>query len=67
MNAYYLISKPNLTDLDKALPFNTDSFTIRGAKFLMDGSIQGYTALLTQPYWVPKNQSNDDLTNYTYN
>jgi predicted amidohydrolase YtcJ len=33
--------------------YNTARFKIRGGKYVLDGSIQGYTALLTKPYWVP--------------
>lgn len=33
--------------------YKTARFNIRGGKFILDGSIQGYTALLTNPYWVP--------------
>jgi len=33
----------------------------------MDGSIQAFTALLTQPYWVPQANQYDDLSGYVYN
>lgn len=39
---------------------------VRGVKFILDGSIQGYTGYLTQPYWVPKAKQYDNLDNYTY-
>ena len=39
---------------------------VRGVKFILDGSIQGYTGYLTKPYWVPKENQYDNLDNYTY-
>jgi predicted amidohydrolase YtcJ len=34
--------------------YSTSKVTPRGAKFILDGSINAYTARLTQPYWVPQ-------------
>ena len=39
---------------------------IKGVKFILDGSIQAYTALLTKPYWVRPENITSDLTNYLY-
>lgn len=54
INGYYWISGPNLTSFyDIVNNYNTTRYKTRGVKFIIDGSIQGYTAFLTQPYWVP--------------
>lgn len=67
VNGYYWISSPNLTTFQKIIAtYNTTRFKTRGGKFLLDGSIQGYTALLSKPYWVPQSMYSEDLTNYTY-
>jgi predicted amidohydrolase YtcJ len=34
--------------------YSTSKFKVNGVKFVFDGSIQAYTALLTAPYWVPE-------------
>ena len=67
VNGYYLVLTPDLTAYQRVMAtYNTNNYKTRGAKFIADGSIQGYTALLTQPYWVPQSMYSDDLTNYTY-
>lgn len=67
LNGYYWITGPNLTNFYNAVNnFNTSRYKTRGAKFIIDGSLQGYTGFLTQPYWVPQSMYSDDLTNYTY-
>ena len=33
--------------------FQTDKYRIKGVKLIMDGSIQAYTALMNEPYYVP--------------
>jgi predicted amidohydrolase YtcJ len=54
VNGYYLITSPNLTVFQDIMAnYSTNRFTPRGGKFWLDGSIQGYTGLLTEPYWVP--------------
>lgn len=45
---------------------STERFRVKGVKIIMDGSIQAYTALLNEPYWVPQKNIGDDLDNYTY-
>jgi predicted amidohydrolase YtcJ len=68
VNGYFWVSGPNLTTFQKVLAsYNTTRFKTRGVKFLLDGSIQGYTGLLTQPFWVPQSMYSGDLSNYTYN
>ena len=55
MNGYYLISSPNLKNLNIFMQnYTTARFKPRGAKFVIDGSLQTYTAYLSKPYWVPK-------------
>jgi predicted amidohydrolase YtcJ len=44
----------------------TDRNRIKGVKFVLDGSIQAYTALLTKPYWVRPENVNKDLTKHVY-
>lgn len=67
MNGYYLISSPNLKSLNTFMQnYTTARFKPRGAKFVIDGSLQTYTAYLSKPYWVPKEKQYDNLDNYTY-
>ena len=67
INGYYWISGPNLTNFYNVVKtYNTTRYKTRGVKFIIDGSIQGYTAYTSQPYWVPQSMYSDDLTNYTY-
>jgi len=66
VNGYYWITSPNLTNFQIAKTYATKRFKVAGTKFILDGSIQARTALLSNPYWVPDNMQNDDLTNYTY-
>ena len=55
INAYFLIASPKLKNFYEVMAnYSTPRFRPRGAKFILDGSIQMYTALLTNPYWVPK-------------
>jgi predicted amidohydrolase YtcJ len=55
INAYYWVTGTNLTTFQRIVAsYNTTRFRTRGAKFILDGSIQAFTALLTQPYWVPQ-------------
>ncbi len=46
--------------------YSNHRFTPRGGKFWLDGSIQGYTGLLSEPYFVPESKYHDDLSNYVY-
>ena len=46
--------------------YTTTRFKPKGAKFVIDGSLQMYTAYLSKPYWVPKEKQYDNLDNYTY-
>ena len=67
LNGYYLISTPSIKSLNEFMNnYSTNKFKPRGAKFVIDGSIQTYTAYLSNPYWVPKAQQYDNLDNYTY-
>jgi hypothetical protein len=67
VNGYFWITGPSLTTFQRVIAsYNTTKFRTRGAKFVLDGSIQGYTGLLTQPYWVPQSIYSSDLSNYTY-
>jgi predicted amidohydrolase YtcJ len=31
---------------------SSTKYKVKGVKVVLDGSIQGYTALMTKPYWV---------------
>lgn len=69
VNAYFWINpeSPGLATFQRVIAtYNTTRFKTRGGKFLLDGSLQGYTGLLTQPYWVPKDLYTEDLDNFTY-
>lgn len=67
VNGYYLVSSPSLKGLVNFMENGTTSrFRPRGAKFVVDGSLQTYTAYLSKPYWVPKEKQYDNLDNYTY-
>jgi predicted amidohydrolase YtcJ len=67
VNGYYLIASADLTVYNRIVStYNTTRYRTRGVKFIMDGSIQGYTAYLTQPYYVPSSLYSSDLTGYTY-
>ena len=67
VNGYYLISNPNLKSLNNFMQnYSSSRFKPKGAKFVIDGSIQTYTAYLSKPYWVPKERQYDNLDNYTY-
>jgi len=46
--------------------YSTSKVKIRGAKFIIDGSINAFTAYLTKPYWVPAANQYNNLSNYTY-
>lgn len=68
INSYYWISSADRTNFYNVMAnYSTTRVKHRGAKFLLDGSIQAYTALLGNPYWVPKAQQYDNLDNYVYN
>jgi predicted amidohydrolase YtcJ len=48
VNGYYLIKSPDLAAFEDILTnYSTSRFRPTGGKFWLDGSIQGYTALLT--------------------
>jgi predicted amidohydrolase YtcJ len=68
INGYFLVTNPSLKALYKFMSSygGGPRFKARGAKVVVDGSIQMYTASLGEPYWVPKEQQYDDLDNYTY-
>ena len=69
VNAHYWFSSNAtslITDYNNAKSKDTARVKLRGAKFLTDGSIQGYTGWLSQPYWVPQSLFSSNLTNYTY-
>jgi predicted amidohydrolase YtcJ len=67
INSYFWISSADRTNLYNVMEnYSTNRVKHRGAKFLLDGSIQAYTALLGSPYWVPKAQQYDNLDNYVY-
>ena len=67
VNGYHLIASPRLKSLKRFMTeYSTGHFKPRGAKFVVDGSIQTYTAELSKPYWVPKANQYDNLDNYTY-
>ena len=69
LNGYTFL--PNNADLTKfhetVKNYGTAWMKVRGVKFILDGSIQAYTGLLSRPYWVPKENQYDNLDNYTYN
>ena len=55
VNGYWLVSSPSLKGLTNFMQnYTTQRFKPKGAKFVIDGSIQMYTAYLSNPYWVPK-------------
>ena len=67
INGYHMITTPRLKNLEKFMKnYETPRFKPRGAKFVIDGSIQTYTAYLSKPYWVPQANQYDNLDNYTY-
>jgi predicted amidohydrolase YtcJ len=67
INAYTFLFTPDLTQFHKILKdYPTRRVKVKGGKFILDGSIQGFTALLSKPYWVPQAMYSEDLTNYTY-
>ncbi len=67
VNTYVWITSPDLTSFNNIIAnYSTARVKHRGAKFLLDGSIQAYTALLSKPYWVPKANQYDNLDNYVY-
>ncbi|MFV0276953.1 MAG: amidohydrolase [Parahaliea sp.] len=46
-------------------PFENDDFLrVAGTKVFSDGSIQGYTGYLTQPYFVPRDPAHPDYRGY---
>ena len=51
----------DLSVYHEAKKYETERYKVGGVKFVLDGSLQLYTGLLTKPYWVPKNQTNDNL------
>lgn len=67
INGYFWITSANLSTYQTAQTYATSRFRIAGTKFIFDGSIQAYTALLTQPYWVPPSEEFNNLNNYVYN
>ena len=68
LNSYFWVSTTDLSDFyDVVANYSTSKAKVRGAKFVHDGSINTYTALNTEPYWVPFENQYDDLTNYVYN
>ena len=67
INGYTYVNKDDLSMFyDIVASYGTSWMKVRGVKFILDGSIQGYTGYLTQPYWVPKAKQYDNLDNYTY-
>jgi predicted amidohydrolase YtcJ len=42
----------------------TEKFTVGAAKIISDGSIQGYTGYLTEPYFVPPEGASQDYRGY---
>lgn len=54
------------TSYASALTYQNNRHKLRGVKIMMDGSIQCYTGLLSQPYWVSQANFYSDLTNYVY-
>jgi hypothetical protein len=55
LNAYQWVGgASDVNFLNVMANYSTSKMTPRGAKFILDGSINGYTALLTEPYWVPQ-------------
>ena len=68
VNGYSYVSSKDLSKFyDTVKNYGTSWMKVKGVKFIIDGSIQAYTGLLTQPYWVPKEKQYDNLDNYTYN
>ena len=67
INGYTYVNKDDHSMFyDIVASYGTSWMKVRGVKFILDGSIQGYTGYLTQPYWVPKAKQYDNLDNYTY-
>jgi hypothetical protein len=67
VRGYSWINSSDMTTLEASKKYETKRFRVAGVKLIFDGSIQGYTALLSSPYWVPQADEFNDLTNYTYN
>jgi len=67
VRGYFRITSANVTDFQTSKNYQTNRFKVAGTKLVLDGSIQGYTALLSSPYWVPQADEFSDLSNYTYN
>ena len=62
----YVFNHNNLSIYNQAKLYETDRYKVAGVKFVLDGSLQLHTGLLTKPYWVPKDQINDNLQGYVY-
>lgn len=53
-----------LYDDDALFDFSSDKFHIAGVKIVTDGSIQGYTGYLTEPYHVPSPLHDETYAGY---
>jgi predicted amidohydrolase YtcJ len=67
VRGYFYVTSADLSIFEAAKEYQTSRFKVAGTKIILDGSIQGYTALLSRPYWVPQSIEFSDLSNYTYN
>jgi predicted amidohydrolase YtcJ len=67
IDAYLMVSSPEAkSSWIEVLKTKKDNFKIKGIKFILDGSIQGYTAFLNEPYEVLPHSSGDHHSDYLY-